>query len=114
MENLEYRTILNRRNVFRRKELEEIAQFISESIPEDAQAIRAILSASALPKPERHLGTSETDWFEVNMTKEITGRIQQELIVAEAAAVGFDGKTTRDASRIGTLVDRWGRQLQNR
>jgi len=80
-------------------------------MPDEAGAIRAILAGRAIVKPEKHLGSAETDWFEVVLAHEMIRSIGDCLLAAEAESLAVDGTATHETSRIERLLDRWARQL---
>jgi len=71
-------------------------------------ALIRLQDTSPLKKPDKHTGDSSTDYFDATgLSDEVLEDICDQLIEAEAEEVAPSGETTREASRIASLVDFW-------
>jgi hypothetical protein len=111
MNSDQYDQMTSKPTSFRRAELERILLVASHSLPDDAQALHAILESAPIPKPDLHKGQRESDWFEVSMPNGAIRKIGDALLDAEAAAVAPGDAPSAEARRIAGLLDRWSRQL---
>ena len=64
---------------------------------------------TVIPKLPQHQGGSDSDFFRLVLPPDLVSEIVSALLLAEAAAVSWEGDTTPEASHRGSLVDRWSR-----
>jgi hypothetical protein len=107
MDSATYREQTSRANAFRRVTLTDTAAALESTDADLARQVRAQLEQPPIPKPERHGGGPDSDIFRVDLPLVAVEAIVESLSVAEAGAVATDGTTTREASRLATLVDIW-------
>ena len=96
-------------NVKRRQILEATLTLIEPHSPELARILSEALSESPVPKPAKHGGGPESDFFEVRISKADAQRVVDLLFDMESAAVPLDDSDSREAGRIAALVDEWNR-----
>lgn len=109
MDSATYKQQTSRVDAFQRGTLTDTAAALEKTDAELAQRVRDQLERSPIPKPERHGGGPDSDIFRVELPVATIEAIVESLGAAEAGAVAPDGTTTREASRLATLVDIWSR-----
>ena len=109
MDAAAYKWETGRPDAFGREAVAETALAIAGDDPALAERVRALLNAAPIAKPANHAGGPGTDVIRVDLPVGAVEAIVNALGIAEAGAVGDDGATTREASRLATLVDRWSR-----
>ena len=88
--------------------IEETISILGGRCDSARAALGILLEASPLTKPDKHSGDSSTDYFDTTgLSDEVLEDICDHLFEAEADAVPSSGETTREASRIASLVDLW-------
>lgn len=88
--------------------IEETASILAGRSDSAKAALNHLLALSPLNKPDKHLGDSSTDYFDTTgLSDDVLEDICDHLFEAEADAVPPSGETTREASRIASLVDLW-------
>lgn len=105
----EYKFLTARPDVFSRGELAETLGVVAGAL---ADEVRPFLEGTPVEKPPLHKGGAESDYFAVRLDSDVVDEIVNELLGAESAAVSPEGFTTREASRLASLVDRWNRYLE--
>lgn len=106
----EYKSICKRPDTFQRGIIKATEQAVKER-SDLAVKLREILDGTAIPKPDSHNGSKESDYFPVKLNVEDAEQIQDYLFDAEASAVGLNGKTTPMTSHYASLVDVWQRYI---
>lgn len=79
-----------------------------------AARLRKILDAPPVSKPSLHTGGTHNDHFHIKIDLDAAKKIVEHLIDAEAGAVGNNGETTPEASRISALVNVWTEYIEYR
>ena len=111
MDVAEYKTICNQPNALKRFVIEASEQVLRLRNPVLALSLKNILKSTPISKPVLHNGSEDTDYFLVTLDVAKAEQIMEYLVDAEVNAVGKDGKTTRQASYFGSLVDAWLRYI---
>lgn len=79
-----------------------------------AARLTKILDAPPVSKPSLHTGGAHNDYFHIKIDLDVAKKIVELLIDAEADAVGNNGETTPEASRISALVNVWTEYIEYR
>jgi hypothetical protein len=112
MKPTEYKAICEQPDVLSRSILQTVLELERAQRHTLTRQLRAMLAAEPITKPDPHLGAAESDYFKVaGLSRQDVGELTTVLGCAEAEAVGFDGRSTLEASRLGDLVDAWNRLL---
>ena len=107
MDASEYKAKKKAANAMRRSTLGDILRIVQAQDHALAALLRANLHASAVEIPEEHVG--EPEWVELSLPEHLAESVLDCLGFAEAGAVGLDGETNQEASRVAALVDAWQR-----
>jgi hypothetical protein len=105
----EYKTKCQQPHVLRRPTLEATARIVAQANTDLAVRLHGIVAGQPIPKPASHTGNAETDFFEVDLSREEAHAVLSILLSAEADAVSPHGETTPQASSLADIVDLWGR-----
>ena len=112
MDATEYKTSIAAPEAMRRETLDASLQVLRAMDPAVSQRVEAALQVQTIPRPSKHAGGAE--WVTVSLPVDLAESVVDCLGSAEAEAVGLDGNTTPEASRVAGLLDTWSRWLQAR
>ena len=108
MDASEYKARTNSPEAMRVGTLEDILRIVQAQDSGLATQVTANLHFVTIETPEQHVG--QPDWVQLALPEQLAESVLDCLSFAEAGAVGRDGETTQEASRIAGLVDallRW-------
>ena len=110
MDAADYKARKDSANAMRRSTLDEILRVVQAQDSALSETVEANLHVIAIETPEKHIG--QPDWVQFSLPEELAESVLDCLGSAEAGAVGLDGETTWEASRVADLVDVWQRWCQ--
>ena len=105
MDAADYKAKKDSAHAMRRSTLDEILRVVTAQDLALSETVKANLRVIAIERPEKHVGTP--DWVQFSLPEELAESVLDRLGSAEAGAVGLDGETTWEASRVADLVDAW-------
>ena len=106
----DYKAKTNSASAMRRSTLHEILRVVQAQDSALSERVEANLHFVVLKTPEKHVG--EPEWLQLTLPEGLAESVLDCLGSAEASAVGLDGETTWQASRVADLVDAWQRWCQ--
>ena len=105
MDAADYKAKKDAAHAVRRGTLDEILRVVQARDSALSATVESNLRVIAIETPEKHVG--EPEWVQISLPDELAESVLDCLGSAEAGAVGLDGETNWEASRMADLVDIW-------